>query len=84
MGALLKLFLIIILLFYAFKFLLRLIAPFLIQKASNTIRKKAEQQFREKRHNPVREGETVVDKNPNKNLSNNKSVGEYIDFEEVD
>jgi len=31
-----------------------------------------------------KEGETVIDKMPNKDKSSNKDVGEYIDYEEID
>ena len=75
----------ILIFYYAFKFLARLFAPYLINKAANTMKKKAEQQFRNQQAKAtVKEGETVIDKTPRKNQQNTSSVGEYVDFEEID
>ncbi|AQS92683.1 DUF4834 domain-containing protein [Polaribacter sp. BM10] len=87
MGLLKTLFF-IFLFYYAFKFLARLFAPFLMKKAAETIQKKAEQQFRGQQRqaqNPsVKEGETIIDKKPGSQKESKKSVGEYVDFEEID
>lgn len=40
-----------------------------------------QQQRQEPKH---KEGETVIDKIPNRNASSNSKVGEYIDYEDVD
>lgn len=76
----------IFLIYYAFKFLARLFAPFLMKKAAETIKKKAEQQYGggQQQRNTVQEGETVIDKQPRKQQQSKDSVGEYVDFEEVD
>ena len=82
---LLKTILFILLFYYAFKFLSRLFAPYLVKKATETMQKKAEQQFRGKqRDSSVREGETIIDKKPRNQQQSNNSVGEYVDFEEID
>ena len=82
---LLKTILYILLFYYAFKFLARLLAPFLIKKASDTIQRKAAQQFRDKQpKSNVKEGETIIDKAPGNNQQTKKTVGEYVDFEEID
>ena len=84
MGILKTIFFILIF-YYAFKFLARLFAPFLIKKAANTMKKKAEEQFRNQQAKPtVKEGETVIDKTPRDNQQGTNSVGEYVDFEEID
>ena len=84
MGLLKTLFF-ILLFYYAFKFLARLLAPFLIKKAAETIQKKAEQQFGgQQPKNAVKEGETIIDKAPRSNQQSKNSVGEYVDFEEID
>ena len=73
---------------YAFKFLARLFAPFLIKKATETIKKKAAQQFggqeSQQQEAAVREGETIIDKKPGGTQESKKSVGDYVDFEEID
>lgn len=76
---------IILLIYIAFKYLARLFAPFLMKKMAEKMQQKAEQQFGGKRHQPiVKEGETIIDKNPQKNQQSSNDVGEYVDFEEVD
>ena len=56
-----------LLFYYGFKFLARLFAPFLIKKVADTMQKKAEQQFGgQQPKNNVKEGETIIDKAPNR------------------
>jgi len=87
MGLLKTIFFIIIF-FYAFKFLARLFAPFLIKKATDTIKKKAEEQYRgqqdAQQESSVKDGETIIDKKPVSEQESKKSVGDYVDFEEID
>jgi hypothetical protein len=90
MGLLKTLFFILIF-FYGFKFLARLFAPFLIKKAGETIKKKAEQQFggqqrqqQQEQESFIKEGETIIDKKPANETESKKSVGDYVDFEEID
>ncbi len=82
---LLKTLVYILLFYYAFKFLAKLLAPFLMRKVADTVQKKAEQQYgSQQTKSAVKEGETVIDKAPRKQQQSNNSVGEYVDFEEVD
>jgi hypothetical protein len=82
---LLKTIFFIVLFYYAFKYLSRLFAPYLVKKAAETMQKKAEQQYRGKQNSSsVREGETIIDKKPRNQQQSNNSVGEYVDFEEID
>ncbi|MDG1038113.1 MAG: DUF4834 family protein [Polaribacter sp.] len=77
----------ILLFYYAFKFLAKLFAPFLMKKAAETIKNKAEQQYgqhRQQQKSNVQEGKTVIDKHPGTQKQSKNSVGEYVDFEEVD
>ncbi|MDB2385556.1 DUF4834 family protein [Polaribacter sp.] len=84
MGLLKTIFFIIIF-YYAFKFLSRLFAPYLIKKATETIHKKAAQQYGGKQESSsVNKGETVIDKKPTRQQQSNNSVGEYVDFEEIE
>lgn len=81
----LKTILILILVYYAFKIIMRLLAPYLMKKAMHKMQQKAEQQFnKQQKEDVVKEGETVIDKTPKKTKSSNKNVGEYVDFEEID
>jgi hypothetical protein len=90
MGLLKTLFFILIF-FYGFKFLAKLFAPFLIKKAAETIKKKAEQQFggqqrqqQQPEESSIKEGETIIDTKPASKTESKKSVGDYVDFEEID
>lgn len=82
---LLKTILFILLFFYAFKFLSRIFAPYLVKKASDTLRKKAEEHYKNSQpKSNVKKGETVIDRKPKPQQQNNNTVGEYVDFEEID
>lgn len=82
---LIKTILIIFFIYYAFKFLARLFAPFLMKKMADKLRKKAEQRFgNQKKEHTIKEGETIIDKKPRKANKTNDSVGDYVDFEEIE
>lgn len=71
--------------YYAFKWLARVLLPVLMQKVVRNFEKKArEQQGYQAPPENVKEGETVVDKKPVQRKESNTNVGEYVDFEEVD
>ncbi|WP_158977693.1 DUF4834 family protein [Cellulophaga sp. L1A9] len=87
--AFLKTILIILLVYYLFKILIKLFAP----KILNYAGKKAEQHFREKlegfntQQQPQKsteQGDVIIDKNTTRKSNSSKKVGEYIDFEEID
>lgn len=80
--------LIIALIYFGFKILARLFAPFLLK----FVAKKAEERFgnqfggpyQKKQKEPVKkEGEVTIDKIPNIKTSN-KDVGDYVDYEEIE
>ena len=82
---LLKTIFIILLVYYGFKILTRLFAPFLMKKMVDKMQQRAEQQFGGRKQEPtVKEGETIIDKKPQQSQQGNKEVGEYVDFEEID
>jgi len=91
---LLRTILIIILVYYGFKILSRLFAPYLMKYASKKMGQKFEQQYKaqqkQQQHRGnaehYKEGETVIDKKPQSSNSSNTSskVGEYIEFEEIE
>jgi hypothetical protein len=87
--AFLKTILIILLVYYLFKILIKLFAP----KILNYAGKKAEQHFREKfqgfntqqpSQNSTEEGDVIIENNTTRKSNSSKKVGEYIDFEEID
>lgn len=87
MGLLRTIF-IIVLVYYIFKVLSRIFAPFLVKYAS----KKAEERFggqfgqfqKQNQQEPIKkEGEITIDKIP-KTKTSNKDVGDYVDYEEIE
>lgn len=84
-SSFLRTILILLFIYYAFKFFARLFAPYLMKKAVEKMKEKAEQQFNnQNKTTTVKNGETVIDKRPQKAKESNKDVGEYVDFEEID
>lgn len=81
---------ILILIYYAAKFLLRLFAPMILQQVA----KKAEQNFyqqqqynNQQHYNTNQQQRTTNQQQKvksDKKYNDNKKVGEYIDFEEID
>ena len=84
----LKAILIILLIYYLFKILVKWFAPKLFSYAA----KKTEAHFKERfgefvdqnKNAEERIGDIIIDKKPNKKGNGSQKVGEYIDFEEVD
>jgi hypothetical protein len=80
----LNIILVISLIYYGIKFIGRFLIPIFFQK----VVKKAEEKFRQQQgyqdHSTTKEGETTIDKKPNQNGKSSNSVGEYIDYEEID
>lgn len=77
--------LIIVAIYYGFKILMRLLAPYLmkkvIQKAESNFKQNYEQQFNNQQapHQNTNTSSTRVERPRSK-----KKVGEYIDYEEID
>lgn len=88
---LLRTILIILLVYFGFKILARLLAPFLLRFVAKKAEQKFGEQFKDFKHQSnqqqqhnQKEGETVIDKMPNQNRPSNSEVGEYVDYEEID
>ncbi|MCB0447871.1 MAG: DUF4834 family protein [Gelidibacter sp.] len=79
--------LIILLVWYGVKILMRLFAPYLVRYMSKKMSERFGGQFQqpyEDVKNRPKEGETVIDKMPKQTKSPDKKVGEYIDYEEIE
>lgn len=84
---LLQTILIVILVYYGLKFLLKWLAPKLLNYAVKKTNERFSQQFGNAQdfgNEQTREGETTVSKKPPRKSNPSKKVGEYIDFEEID
>lgn len=82
-----KTILIILFVYYLLKFLMRLLAPFILKKVATKMHEQANQRNSYQDHSntgSVKEGETVIDKKPMNSKNSNNDVGEYVDFEEID
>ena len=81
-----KTILIVLLVYYSLKFLLKLATPYLMRYIS----KKASQKFgnafgqEPSKNSNMEEGNVSIDKMPFSKTKNKNTVGEYVDFEEVD
>ena len=85
MVGLIKTIAILVLVYYAFKFFSRYIAPFFLKKVIDNVEKKykEQQQQNQRQDENVKVGETVIDKKPSKIKESNKDVGDYVDYEEL-
>ena len=88
---LLKILLILLIFYYGLKVLARLVAPFLIRYAAKKIQDKFKDQMDDhkkgfsKQENPIKEGEVHLrSKKSSQNKINSDSVGDYVDFEEIE
>lgn len=80
---LLKTIFILIAVYYAIKFIGRLAFPHLMNRFMQKMEAKMREQQGYSKQDDAKIGETVIDKAP-KNKKSNDSVGEYVDYEEVD
>lgn len=83
----LKTILIVLLIYFGLKFLIRLLTPYILRYIS----KKAGQQFEKFFGNQPdaashrqREGDITIERKPQYQARNKKKVGEYVDFEEIE
>ena len=77
---------ILVIIYYAFKFFSRYIAPIFLKKVINNVEKKYKQQQQQQSEyeNPQgKVGETVIAKKPAEPKEGRKDVGDYVDYEEV-
>jgi len=91
MTGFLRTILIILLVWYGLKILARFFAPVLMKYVAKKAEERFGQQFggfqnqsQQRNQQKRREGETVIDKMPERHKSSNDEVGEYIDYEEID
>jgi len=77
--------LIILLIYYGFKIVMRFAFPFFVKKFMGKVERKfQEQQGKQSNERAAKVGETIVDKTPNSDKKTNDSVGEYVDYEEIE
>ncbi len=85
MIGLLRTILIILAVYYGFKLVSRYVIPFLLRRFINKMQDKVRQQHENQQQDTnVNVGETVIDKKPKNGNKSNNSVGEYIDYEDIE
>ncbi|WP_286761629.1 DUF4834 domain-containing protein [Salegentibacter sp. UBA1130] len=78
--------LIILLVYFAFKMLIKWFGPLILKYFLRKMGKRFEEQFRQQQGptSQKKEGKVSIDKKPKGKRNSNKNVGEYIDYEEID
>lgn len=75
---------ILILVYYAFRLIMKYLLPlFLVSVVKNVEKKMQNRQGQYSNQSEGEVGETVIDKKPTPQKSTNKNVGEYVDYEEI-
>ena len=78
--------LIILVIFYAFRLIMRYLGPWILKKGVDQMTKKAEEQMRAQQGNRFQdkpEGTITVEQKRRDSRGGNGEDGEYVDFEEV-
>lgn len=85
--AFIKTLLILLLIYFGVKFLIKLLTPYLLKYFSKKMGEHFQKAFggdntvsKEQR----KEGSVTIDKTPSENSKSNQKVGEYVDYEEID
>ena len=78
---------IIVIVYYAIKFIGRYILPLFVRKVVDNVEKKMRDQQQQHQNQQEKSsgkvGETVIAKKPSDYKEGNKDVGDYVDYEEV-
>ncbi|MHB1146652.1 MAG: DUF4834 family protein [Lutibacter sp.] len=78
---------IIVIVYYAIKFIGRYILPLFVSKIIDNVEKKMrdqQQQFNNQQQDTTgKVGETIIAKKPSDYKEGNKNIGDYVDYEEV-
>ena len=79
----LDLLMIILVVYYGFKFLIRFIAPRVVDNAANRIYQDMQNKANPNQGNSVRKGDVTIDYSNKKPKKFGRTDGDYIEFEEV-
>ncbi len=75
---------IIVVIYYAFRFVSRYVFPLLLDKGIKNMQNKVFEQQRQSQRATRSPGEVTVENNNRQRSSGNQNKGEYVDFEEVE
>lgn len=84
-ASILKTVLIILLIYFGFKIIIKFFGPLILKYFLKKIGNKFQQQFNQQSQpDSKQKGDEFTDKKSPSNMKSNKKVGEYIDYEEID
>ena len=75
---------IIVVIYYAFRFISRYVFPLLLDKGIKNMQNKVYEQQRQSQRATRQPGEVTVENNSSQGRSVKQNKGEYVDFEEVE
>ena len=87
MMTFLKTILIVLLVYYGLKFIIRLVSPYIMRYVTKKAGQKFEQAFGANPYNSpetIKEGSVTIDKMPSSQKKTKVDLGDYVDYEEVD
>lgn len=74
---------VIVIIYYALKFLGRLLFPIVVKKAVNNMQER-QTQYQRQYQQQKPEGQVTVENNQKQQSRNTNAEGEYVDFEEIE
>jgi len=83
MGVL-KILFIIILVYYGFRLIVRIVFPFILKHFINKAQKNMNDHFGQGQFDQRQEGEVFIKHDPKKKRNIDDDQGEYVDFEDID
>ena len=75
---------VIILIYYGFKMVMRFIAPKVVEKAADKLFQEMKNREASKGRRTVRQGDVTIDYSDKKPKQYKRADGDYIEFEEID
>ena len=75
---------IIVVVYYAFRFISRYLLPFVVNKGIKNMQDKINEQQRQSQRSSRKPGEVTVEYKNGNQRNNSQNRGEYVDFEEVE
>ena len=75
---------IIVVIYYAFRFISRYLLPFVVNKGIKNMQDKINEQQRQSQRSSRQPGEVTVEYKQGNQRNNSQNRGEYVDFEEVE
>jgi len=75
---------VLILVYYGFKMVMRFIAPKVVEKAADKLFREMKNREASKNHRTVRQGDVTIDYSDKKPKQYQRGDGDYIEFEEID